>query len=139
MRKWWYLSHWASNQKNKGTLLSWTLKVEESKVPLFFWVEAPKLRYGHFLIFTRDCSRMMFWKEENGHISAPEPQITKIKVLCFLELQKLKKAKYLYFFDLRLLGWYMAIFWYLLEIAREWCSEKKKMAIYQHLSLKSQK
>ena len=40
MRKWWYVNYWASNQKNKDTLLSWTLKVEESKVPLFFLFKA---------------------------------------------------------------------------------------------------
>ena len=34
--KWPYLGTCALNQKNKGTLLSPTLKVEESKVPLFF-------------------------------------------------------------------------------------------------------
>merc|ERR1712030_94388 len=28
----------ASNLKNKGTLLSSTFKVEEKKVPLFFWI-----------------------------------------------------------------------------------------------------
>ena len=36
MRKGLYLSPLAKNQKNKGTLLSQTLKVEEKKVPLFF-------------------------------------------------------------------------------------------------------
>ena len=30
-----YLSHLTSNQENKGTLLSLTLKVEGNKVPLF--------------------------------------------------------------------------------------------------------
>ena len=52
IRKWPYLSPWASNQKTKGTFFSPTLKVKEKKVPLFFWFEAQGLRYGHFLSFT---------------------------------------------------------------------------------------
>ena len=48
-----YLSPGASNPKNKGTFFSSTLKVEEKKVPLFFGLEAPGLRYGHFLIFIK--------------------------------------------------------------------------------------
>ena len=36
MRKGLYLGLWAKNQKNKGTLLSQTFKVEESNVALFF-------------------------------------------------------------------------------------------------------
>ena len=51
MRKWPHLSPGASNLKTKGTLFPPTLKVEEKKVPLFFGLEAPGLRYGHFLIF----------------------------------------------------------------------------------------
>ena len=39
-------------QKNKGTLFSPTLKVEENKVPLFFWLEAWQPRYGHFVDLT---------------------------------------------------------------------------------------
>ena len=46
-----YLSPGASNPKNKGTFFSSKFKVEEKKVPLFFGLEAPGLRYGLFLIF----------------------------------------------------------------------------------------
>ena len=45
-----YLSSRAINQKNKGTLLSPTLKVGESKVPLFFSYLALELRHSVFLI-----------------------------------------------------------------------------------------
>ena len=44
MRKKLYLGPWAKNQKNKGTLLSQTLKVEEKKVPLFFFIFWPRGR-----------------------------------------------------------------------------------------------
>ena len=49
MRKWPYLGSEAINQKNKGTLLSSTLKVEGSKVALDYWFLASRSRYGHFL------------------------------------------------------------------------------------------
>ena len=50
MRKWPYLSPEATNLKNKGTLFSSTLKVEEKKVSLFFGFVASGQRYGHFVI-----------------------------------------------------------------------------------------
>ena len=50
--KWPYLSLWASNKKTEGTFFSPTLKVEEKKVPSFFWFGAQGLRYGLFLILT---------------------------------------------------------------------------------------
>ena len=37
MRKWQYLSSWATNHKTKGTFPSQTLKVEEKKVALLFY------------------------------------------------------------------------------------------------------
>ena len=37
-----------SDPKNKGTLFSSTLKVEEKKVVLFFWFEVNLVRYGDF-------------------------------------------------------------------------------------------
>ena len=51
MSKGLYLGPWAKNQKNKGTLLAQTLKVEEKKVTLFFYFLAKGPRYCHFLIF----------------------------------------------------------------------------------------
>ena len=38
MKKWPYLSSWVMNKKTKVTLLSQTLKVEEKKVSLFFFI-----------------------------------------------------------------------------------------------------
>ena len=46
-----YLNQLADNQKNKGTLLSRTLKVGENKVPSEFRFVAYWLRYGRFKIF----------------------------------------------------------------------------------------
>ena len=40
------------------------------------------------------------FKRHNGHISAPGPQIKKLRTLSFLQLLKFEKAKYPYFFDL---------------------------------------
>ena len=56
MRKWLYLGLWAKNQKTKGTFFSQTFKVEEEKVPLFFWFLAFRPRYSHFMI------SIFFWK-----------------------------------------------------------------------------
>ena len=95
-RKWPYLSPWAPNQKTKGTFFSPTLKVEEKKVPLLFRFEAQGLRYGHFLLFTIAHWRNNVGKSENGYISAPEPQIKKLKTFSFLQLCKLKKRNCLY-------------------------------------------
>ena len=55
--KWPYISSEASNLKNKGTLFSSTLKVEEKKVPLFFGFMAYGLRYRHFVILMIASSR----------------------------------------------------------------------------------
>ena len=45
--KWPHLSSQAKNLKKKGSLFSSILKVQDSKVPLFF---DPGWRYGHALI-----------------------------------------------------------------------------------------
>ena len=39
-------------------------------------------------------------EEEIANISAPGPQIKKLRTLCFLQLEKLKKRKWPYFCDL---------------------------------------
>ena len=44
--------HIGPNQENEKMAISQP-KVEEKKVPLFFGLEAPGLRYGHFLIFIK--------------------------------------------------------------------------------------
>ena len=62
---WWILAIWAKIEKTKGTLFSWTFKVDESKVPLFLPCFAPKPRYGHKKwhfanIFTSCCKWPMY-------------------------------------------------------------------------------
>ena len=47
-----YLGPWAINWKNKDTLLSQTLKVEEKKVSLVFLFVAQEPRYGHFIFWS---------------------------------------------------------------------------------------
>ena len=51
MLKSWYLPQMTSDQKNKGTLFSSTLKVEDKKVLLFFWLDINWGRYEPFVIF----------------------------------------------------------------------------------------
>ena len=42
-----------SDKKNKGTLLSSTLKIKEKKAHLFLWSDENLLSYGHFVVFSR--------------------------------------------------------------------------------------
>ena len=64
IRKWPYLGLESTKCKNKVTLLSRTLKVEEKKVPLVFCFVASFPRYGHFL-----KKHVQGTKSENGRIS----------------------------------------------------------------------
>ena len=48
-RKWLYLSHREKIEKTKGPLLSQTLKAEENKVPLVFFIFAQGQRHSLFL------------------------------------------------------------------------------------------
>ena len=155
MRKWQYLSSWATNHKTKGTFPSQTLKVEEKKVALLYWLLAQETRYGHFFFWSsgsgvrtivkgrncqypgpsaindknkdtllsqtltveekkvslyfylwprgQDIGIFFLWrwyvlyflsfKRWNGHISVPGPQIKEIRTLSFLQLSKFEKAK----------------------------------------------
>ena len=66
LRKWPYLAHFCSKWKNKTTLFSSTLKVEEKKVVLFFHFELKWARYGHFyvsqlLTFKTKISKLRKW------------------------------------------------------------------------------
>ena len=45
-----YIPQFMSNPKNKGTLFSSTLKVEDKQVHLFSWLEVNLVSYGHFVI-----------------------------------------------------------------------------------------
>ena len=72
MTKWPYLSPEVPNPKNKGTFLSSTLKVEESKVPLFFGLEAPGQIYGPFLFFLIWLQIIAFIKMTKWPYLSPE-------------------------------------------------------------------
>ena len=48
---WPYLVIQAKNEKTKGTFFSWTLKVEEKKVVLFYWFLPYRPRYCPFFYF----------------------------------------------------------------------------------------
>ena len=50
---WLYLIYLTSNQENKGTLFSSTLKVEGNKVLLFFHFGLKLPRYKYFLVFVQ--------------------------------------------------------------------------------------
>ena len=100
MINWPYLSPWAKKQKNKDALLPWTLKVEESKVPLLYLFLAKGLKYDHFVISKKAHREEETSKWQFCHISAPRPNIKKIKALCFLQLVKLNNGKYLLIFGL---------------------------------------
>ena len=65
----------ASKQKTKGTLLSWTLKVEENKVPLVFQFEAVLKSYGRFIDSGVETPDMETWSQEiqNGHNFLKQP------------------------------------------------------------------
>ena len=86
MTKWPYLSPEVPNPKNKGTFLSSTLKVEESKVPLFFGLEAPGQIYGPFLFFLIWLQIIAFIKMTKWPYLSPEVPNPKIKALSFLQL-----------------------------------------------------
>ena len=126
-----YLGPWAINWKNKDTLLSQTLKVEEKKVSLVFLICGPGaeiLAFSHLtisrtllpklhkiewpylgsLVFQFMAQGPRYWpffpwrwhillllrfKRRNPHISAPGPQIKKLRALSFLQLLKFEKAK----------------------------------------------
>ena len=94
-----YLRPWASYWKNKDTLLSQTLKVEEKKVSLVFWFVAQEPRYGHFIFWSLGSKVCDIVKLENANILAPGPLTKKLRTLSFLQLLKFEKAKYPYFFN----------------------------------------
>ena len=129
-----YLGPLAINWKNKDILLSQTLKVEEKKVSLIFYLWLRTLSFLQLLKFEKakypyifnlwprgrdielfsldDGTYSSSWgsKERNGHISAPGPQIKKLRTRSFLQLLKFEKAKCPYFFHLWPRGRDMAIF-----------------------------
>ena len=92
------LGSWAINKKTKDPFVFSTLKVWESKVSLFFWYMVQGLRYWQFFLWRWHVRLLLRFKRRNGHISAPGPQIKKLRTFSFLQLLKFEKAKYPYFF-----------------------------------------
>ena len=88
-----YLGPWAIKWKNKDTLFSRTIKVEEKKVSLVFWFVAQEPKYGHCVFWTSGGGGRAIVTGKTANISDPEPYIKKIRILCFLKLLKLKKGK----------------------------------------------
>ena len=93
MTKWPYLSPEVPNPKNKGTFLSSTLKVEESKVPLFFGLEAPGQIYGPFLFFLIWLQIIAFIKMTKWPYFSPEVPNPKNKGTLFSSTFKVGEKK----------------------------------------------
>ena len=98
--KWPYLGSWATNKKTKDTFFSSTFKDWESKVSLVFQFMAQGPRYLPFFPWRWHVLLLLRFKRNNAHISAPGPQIKKLRTLSFLQLLKFEKAKFPYFFNL---------------------------------------
>ena len=95
-----YHVYLSSKWKNKTTLFSPTFKVKQNKVVLFFQFELKWMRYGHIMFWNLCFCTFKAWKRENGHILLILAQNEKITPLYFLQLLKLEKIKWCYFFIL---------------------------------------
>merc|ERR1711984_20703 len=93
-----YLSPEVPNSKNKGTFFSSTLKVEESKVPLFFGLEAPGQIYGPFLFFLIWLQIIAFIKMKKWPYLSPEVPNPKNKGTLFSSTFKVGEKKLPLFF-----------------------------------------
>ena len=95
--KWPYLGSWATDQKTNDTFFSSTFKVWESKVSLVFQFMAQGPRYLPFFPWRWHVLLLLRFKRRNPHISAPGPQIKKLRTLSFLQFLKFEKARYPFF------------------------------------------
>ena len=93
MTKWPYLSREVPNPKNKGTFFSSTLKVKESKVPLFFGLEAPGQIYGPLLFFLIWLQIVTFIKMRKWPYLSPEVPNPKNKGTLFASTFKVEEGK----------------------------------------------
>ena len=73
MRKWSYLSSWATNHKTKDTLLSETLKVEEKNVSLFFYLWARSRDMAISSFEGQEVKYVPSSREVKANILAPGP------------------------------------------------------------------
>ena len=96
--KWPYIRLLASNQENKGTLFSQTLKVRENKLVLFSWFEAKWQRYSNFdcLVSDRPIGCILSHIKICS-ISVICPQIKNIGPIYFSQLWKLDNINWSYF------------------------------------------
>ena len=81
-----YLGSWAKNKKNNDTLISQTLKVEEKKVSLVFYLRPRSRDITFSSLEALDERFELSQDEEIANISAPEPQIKKVSKLCSVKL-----------------------------------------------------
>merc|ERR1711895_80026 len=88
----------ASNPKNKGTFFSSTLNFEEMKVPFFFGLEAPGLRYGLFLIFRITKTQCRTKKMRKWPYLSPGASNSKNKGTFFSSKFKVEEKKVPLFF-----------------------------------------
>ena len=120
MRKWSYLSSWATNHKTKDTLLSQTLKVEEKKVSLFFWFVAQEPRYGHFIFWRSGSEVRSIFKGSKGQYLGPWATNKKTKdtllsqtffssltfILVYKYIEEINAPVFRHSFAVYLLNWY---------------------------------
>ena len=100
MRKWQYLSSWATNHKTKGTFPSQTLKVEEKKVALLFWFLAQETRYGHFIFWSSGSGVRTIVKGRNCQYPGPSAINDKNKDTLLSQTLKVEEKKVSLFFYL---------------------------------------
>ena len=84
-RKWLYLSPRVKIKKTKGPLLSQTLKVEENKVHLVFYIFALGLRYSLFFLLYQPHQQGAILELRKWLYLTPCAKIEKLRALCFLK------------------------------------------------------
>ena len=82
---------WIKKQRSLSFLQ--LLKCEKAKCPMFFEPSPRGQDIGIYSPWWRYVLHFLTFKRWNGHISAPGPQIKKIRTLSFLQLLKFEKAK----------------------------------------------
>ena len=99
IRKCPYLGLESIKCKNKVTLISQTLKVEEKKVPLFFWSVAQEPRYSHFIFRSSGSGVCSIIEGRRCQYLTPGPWIKKPKITFFSSTFKVWESKVSYVFD----------------------------------------
>ena len=94
--------------KNLKALLS-NFKSLRKFIAFIFRFFAHFLKNGYILGFKLEIT-------ENGHISKNKSKLVNLRALWLIELKKLKKIKYSYFFDFRPISRDMVIFLFLIKM-----------------------